>query len=161
MLYTKQQVKRMNPIEQADLAQKWYDQGYDQKYISQELYVTIPQISNLRTLASLPLKMKQRIINNQVAATLVLEVIRENPDLSQDDAIQIIEDIALQSNNKVTKKAINKQNKTSNSISVIKKIQRQTNINNVTKNQDVYELLLGINEGRMDRLAFLNYFGIK
>ena len=161
MLFTEKQVKKMNPIEQAELAQKLYDQGYDQKYIAQELYVTIPQISNLRILASLPLKMKQRIINNEVAATLVLETIRKNPDLSQDDAVQIIEDLAIQSNNKVTRKVINKQNKTVNSISVFKKIQRQTNINNVTKNQDVYELLSGILEGRLDRLAYLNYFGIK
>lgn len=161
MQLTKQQVKKMNPIEQAELAQKMYDQGYDQKYIAEKLFVSISQISNLRLLAFLPLYMKKRVINKEVAATLVMNVIRKNRDISQDDAIEIIERIASQNAGKVTNKHVTKENKVHNSIGIFKKLQRQININNVTKNQDVFELLRGILEGKLDRVSYMNYFGIK
>ena len=161
MSLSKQQFKKMNAIEQAHLAQKMYDQGFDQKYIASELGVSIPQVSNLITLASLPLNMKKRIINNNVAATLLLEVIRKNPDLSKDDAVQIVEDIAAKNDGRVTRKAVNKHTNTVNTIAVLKKLFRQVNMNNVTKNQDIFEVLRGVIDGKFDKPSLINFFGIK
>ena len=158
---TEQQVKKMNLIEQGHLAQKMYDQGFNQKFIAEKLFVTIPQVSNLRLLASLPLNMKKRIINKEVSATLLLKVIRANRDITQDDAVEMIERIAAQNSGKITNKNVNKEKQVHNSLVIFKKIEKQTNINKVTKNQDVYELLRGILDGKLNRASFLEYFGIK
>ena len=155
------QFKKMNAIEQAHLAQKMYDQDLDQKYIAKELGVSIPQISNLRTLAALPLSMKKRIIDNNVAATLLLEVIRKNKDISVDDAIQIVEDIANKNTGKVTRKSVNKHTNTVNTVGILKKLFRQVNMNKVTKNQDIYEVLRGVFDGKFDRNSLVEFFGIK
>ena len=111
MSLSKQKTIKMNAVEQADAAQKMYDQGYDQKHIAKKLGVSIPQISNLRMISSLPLIIKKRIANNQVATTLLLEIIRDNSDLSQDDAVFQVEEVIKNSpeNYKVTRKDLIKK----------------------------------------------------
>lgn len=154
-------LKNMNQVEQAEHVQTLSGK-YSQKEIAEKLDISVPQVSNLMTIAALPLKMKKRIARNEVSATLVLQVIRDNKDISEAEACDLIEDafIAKGGQDAITKKDINKMIKRFNSFSIVKKIVKQYGPTSVKKNETEFEVIRGIVLGKLDRPTLLKRYGL-
>lgn len=154
--------KEMDILEQAEYAYKKYYQGVAQKEISIEMGVSVPQISNLVTLATLPVAMKKRIKKGEVAATLILEVLRNNKGMPAEEACELIEKTIEMygGDHKITRVDVNKFINKYNSVSIFKKILTQYNINSVKKNKEEFEMLRGLILGKLDRNMILKRYGI-
>lgn len=114
---------KLNPLEEAEIVNRLVNFGMSDKDIAKRTAQTKVYVSNLKLLYSAPEKIKNRIREGMVSATLVLDVLRNSEDFS--DAIDKIEGavefVGASGKDKVVKKDLQQSLGKQNSYSALKK----------------------------------------
>lgn len=155
--------KERNMIDQADYVATLINQGYTQREVAKHIGMTIPLVCNLITLSNLPINIKNRVKSNEVSGSLVLKTIRSYGNLTQDEAVELVEKACSEAGKgiKVTQKDIDRIENRHPSIAHFRKIMKQNSLIRVTKNEEQFELLRGMLLGKLDRITLLKYFGLR
>lgn len=151
----------LNVVKQADTVNKLYIEGRDQKEISEMVGVSVPQVSNLITIAAMPKQLKKLVEEGVVTGTLVLQVRRDFKDFTDDDVLELIQSVYADKGSRMTRKDLLKHVSRHNSFAVVKKFMKRHNRNSVRKNEVVYETLNGIMSGKIDTVHLNKLFGIQ
>jgi len=154
--------KFLNDVEKGDFAEQLYQQDIPQDKIGMLLNCSIPQVCNLRKLADMPLYMKKRVAREQISSTLVLDVMRANKDITVGEACQILERAyKLSTTGHITKKDVMTLQNKKNSITIMKKILKNYNMDNVKpERKEEFEVIRGLIMGKFDRTTLLRRYGL-
>jgi len=104
--------KRLTPLEESTLINRLRNCGLTVKEISTNLGVTETHIYNMLILSDVPTKLKNRIRENEISATLVMDVIKSNKSLDEAVLLEKVEtalDNAKKTGKKVTKKTMDEE----------------------------------------------------
>ena len=121
--------KKLTPLEEADIVTRLQNLGLTSKEVATKLGCTEAHICNMRAIADLPTKLKNRIKGNEISSTLVLSVVRQNKELTIDQITAKVEQIldkAKATGKKVTKKDIDTEMEKVNSFAILKSVLRNT-----------------------------------
>lgn len=119
--------KKLTPLEEADIVTRLQNLGLTSKEVATKLGCTEAHICNMRAIADLPTKLKNRIKGNEISSTLVLSVVRGNKELTIDQITAKVEQIldkAKGTGKKVTKKDIDTEMEKVNSVAILKSVLR-------------------------------------
>lgn len=134
--------KPLTPLEESLVIQRLVNFGWTPQQISEKTGRTQAHISNMRTLAGLPSDIQNKIKDNKVSSTLVLEMARESGDKIEklkeklDKAINVAESSGKK---KATKKHIEKSNDIPQEKSTVKKFDMKKVLNILEKAISAYK----------------------
>ena len=115
--------KKLTPLEESALMVRLKNCGLSVKEISNKLGCTETHVYNMLILSDVPARLKNRIKGNEISATLVMNIVKGNKELTDDQLTDKIENAlekAKATGKKVTKKDMDKELKTVNSISELR-----------------------------------------
>lgn len=121
--------KKLTPLEEAEIVTRLQNLGLTSKEVATKLGCTEAHVCNMRAIADLPTKLKNRIKGNEISSTLVLSVVRQNKELTIDQITSKVEDIldkAKTSGKKVTKSVVDAELKKINSLAELKSVLKNT-----------------------------------
>ena len=117
----------------------------------------------MNKLSSLPLRLKNHIKNNDVSASLVLQLVRRNKEFSEDQLSDKITEIVGKyktfGGGKVTQKVFNEETQRENSYVYIKRIISSTPENKV-KNKPLFKVFKQIVNGELSFEAVKKLLGV-
>lgn len=143
--------KNFTPIEDANTMLRMLNLGSTPKQIAEAYGKTDAHVCNSLALANLPARLKSRIQGNEISSTLVLNIVRSNKELTVDDIADKVETILAKykgSNTRVTKAVIDKELNKINSLSILKKVLKDTPEDQIG-NKDLYNTLKALLEGQL------------
>lgn len=165
---TKYPKGELNTIEQAEIVSKLYN-FYNQKEMSFLLHrdgpdttISVPQISNLMLINTLPVKMKKRIANGELSATLALETLRQMKGKDHAEVQKYLESkFSEAGTDKITRTDIRRMEGRYNSVNIFKKVMEQFALTAVPKQKrTAYEFGSALVSGNLDKEAILNFLGL-
>ena len=153
--------KRLTPLEESALFNRLRKCGLSVKEISSKLRCTETHVYNMLILADVPTSLKNRIKNNDISATLVMSVVKENKDMDAEGLAKNIEDV-LTSNGgkKVTRKALDKAANKVNSFNELRSIMPGISASMVT-NKELYAFCLGLTKNTLDANDISKLLGVE
>lgn len=155
--------KRLTPLEESTLFARLENFGMTVKEISDKLGCTETHVYNMRILADIPTRLKNRVRNNEISATLVMNIVRGNKTLSIETLTASVEaalDKAKVNGKKVTKTKLDAELKQTNSLSDLRKVMNEVNENTVS-NTDLYNFAMGLIKNKYTAEDIKNLFGVK
>jgi ParB/RepB/Spo0J family partition protein len=163
--------KKLTPLEEAEIVTRLQNLGMTSKEVAAKLGCTEAHICNMRAIADLPTKLKNRIKGNEISSTLVLSIVRGNKAMSIEQITAKVENVlekAKTTGTKVTKKHVDAEMEKLNSLALLKNIMRTTGatqcakaelyafldalVNNQLTDEDIREAL-GYTEVTMDDIV--------
>lgn len=157
--------KTLGTVEQSEIVSVLLiERKLNQKSVAEKLGISIPQVSNLKTISELPTSLKKLIKKEQVSGTLVLDVIREYPHISQDRITDMITTLTEKKEGRgVTRKDVNDFMQVTDSIAEMRKFLKMWDENSVgpkKQHKIIFDILKGINEGKLTVENFEHLCGI-
>lgn len=143
--------KKLTPLEEADVVTRLQNLGLTSKEVATKLGSTEAHICNMRAIADLPTKLKNRIKGNEISSTLVLQVVRGNKELTIDQITTKVEQIldkAKGTGKKITKKDIDTEMEKVNSVAILKTVLRNTGEAMCTK-KELYRFCKALIENQL------------
>lgn len=98
----------LSAIEKAMAIKKLVDYGYSIAQLSKVLSMTEAHVNNLLLLASAPMSIKNSIENNEISASMALEILRENKDhdKAKEIVVKAVSEAKANGKEKATKKDV-------------------------------------------------------
>lgn len=132
--------KQLTPLENAEVIRRLIQYNFTPKEISQKLGITEASVSNMRLLADVPQAVKKDIKENVITSTLVVNMIRSNKGMTMGEIVTNLTTLTTEAKatgKKVTKKTVDANSGSINSLSLLKKFMNNTGEANVA-NKDLY-----------------------
>lgn len=155
--------KKLTPLEEAEIVKRLHTLGLTSKEIATKLGCTEAHVCNMRAIADLPTKLKNRIKGNEISSTLVLTVMRGNKQLTVDEITTKVEQIldkAKGTGKKVTKKDIDTEMQKINSVNILKNIIRNTGEAMCTK-KELYAFCKALVENQLTDTDIKELLGLE
>lgn len=152
--------KTLTPLENAVLVKRLVSCEMTVAEIAKRFGCSETYIYNLSLLAETPTKLKHRISNNEISATLVMNMLRNNKTLDIDTLSDtVIKVLDNSQGKKVTKKVLDKATQSINSLADLRTVLKAVNETQV-HNKDLYNFAVSIIRNQITADEIKNLLGV-
>lgn len=163
-MYISNDGKPFTVIEEMKFINRLFYMGLTGDDIATKIGKTSAHVSNMKKLSTIPDNLKEMIENKNVAATLVLNMLKEkNEDgttMTVEDVTNVISQATITSKGKITKSSIDKVRQKYNSVRLLRTLLTDNNKTHFTEdNHDLVKFLRDVVNGRVSEQKIKDFLG--